>query len=389
MPRPDSTKRQPVGLPFCFAAWSWLIRSSRIWIVAAALLCQVSAGGHAEIIIGAVGSAEPPGNPAAAVRLGVELAVAGIVAAGGADRLPIRVITADDQCSAAGAEAAARSLLNAGATLIIGHVCSSAAIAAAPLYNDPRVVFISPGARNPKFTDERAGPGTFRLAGRSDRQSAEIAAAIMARYAGKKAAIVNDTVPQSRDLADAVHRALTTAGFPVVHRESYTPGEKDLGELVRRLKIAGSDIVFVPAQPHDLAIIMAQMRTQSLDAHVIGSDLLAVPAIIPAADLAGDALMMMLSWVPRPLPAAAERVQPLLQLGREARAVALQAYAAVEAWAQARAEAGDEFTKLTAALSSKEFDTVLGRLRFNDRGDANIPSYALHTWRDGGWHRLN
>jgi branched-chain amino acid transport system substrate-binding protein len=352
-------------------------------------MCSGAADANAEIIIGAAGSAEPAGNPAAAVRIGVELAVAAIMAAGKIDREPIRIVTADDQCNAAGAEAAARNLVAAGATLIVGHVCSSAAIAAAPVYKDLRSVFISPGARNPKLTDERAGPGVFRLAGRSDRQASDIAAAIMARYAGKKAAIVNDTGPQSRDLADAVHRALTAANFPVVHRESYTPGEKDLAELVRRLKIAGSDIVFIPAQPHDLAIILSQMRAQALDAHVIGSDQLAVPAVVPAADLAGEALTVMLSWSPKPMPQAVERVQPLMQLGREARAIALQAFAAVEVWAQARSEAGTDLDKIAAALTSKEFDTVIGRIRFNERGDASIPSYALHAWRDGAWHRLN
>ena len=158
---------------------------------------------------------------------------------------------------------------------------------------------------------------------------------------------------------------------------------------MRRLKIAGSEIVFMPAQPHDLAVILAQMRAQALDAHVIGSDLLAVPAIIPAADLAGDALRVMLSWTPKPAPAAAERIQPLMQLGREARTVALQAFAAVEAWAQARGESASSFEKVAGALSTKEFDTVIGRLRFNERGDASIPSYALHAWRDGAWHRIN
>jgi branched-chain amino acid transport system substrate-binding protein len=311
------------------------------------------------------------------------------MASGGPDREPIRIVTADDQCSAAGAEAAARNLVAAGAAFVVGHVCSSAAIAAAPIYADLRSVLISPGARNPKLTDERAGPGVFRLAGRSDRQAAEIAAAIVKRYPGKKAAIINDTGPQSRDLGDEVHRLLTAARYPVVHRESYTPGEKDLAELVRRLKIAGSDIVFVPAQPHDLAVILAQMRAQALDAHVIGSDLLAVPAIIPAADLAGDALTVMLSWTPKPDPAGSERVQPLMQLGREARTVALQAFAAVEAWAQARGEGASGFDMMTAALSTKEFNTVIGRLRFNERGDASIPSYALHAWRNGAWHRIN
>lgn len=344
---------------------------------------------RADLIIAAVGSAEPAGNPAAAVRTGVELAVGNIWPTGAAaDGKAVRIITADDQCNAAGAEAAARSVVAAGASIVIGHVCSSAAIAAAPIYAEARIPFISVGARNPKFTDERAGPGTFRLAGRSDRQASEIAAAIMKRYVGKKAAILNDTSPQSRDLADAVHRFLSAAKYPVVHRESYAPGEKELTELVRRLKIAGAGIVFIPAQPHDLAIILAQMRAQQLDAHVIGSDMLAVPAVIPAADLAGDALAVMLSWTPKPTGTAANKVEPLLQLGRDARSVALQAYAAVEAWSQAVTDQGiNDSAKVAAALSSKEYETVIGKLRFNERGDATIPSYALHVWRNGAWQR--
>lgn len=385
MSKRDNGGRQPIGLPLCFPARVAWARALRVGAVAASLAC-FAATAHAEIIIGAVGSAEPPGNPAAAVRVGVELAVADLMASGKGE--PIRIVTADDQCNAAGAESAARSLATAGARLIVGHVCSSAAITAAPIYSDQRLVFISPGARAPKLTDERAGPGVFRLAGRSDRQAAEIAAAIITRYAGKKGGIINDTGPQSRQLADAVHRALTTAHFPVVHRESYTPGEKDLAELVRRLKIAGSDVVFVPAQPHDVGIILAQMRAQALDAHVIGSDLLAVPAVIPAADLAGEALSVMLPWVPKPMAAALPRVEPLLQLNREAKAVALQAYAAVEAWAKAREEAGMDFDKLTAALTNREFETAIGRFRFNERGDASIPSFALHAWRGGAWQGL-
>ncbi len=378
------TLGQPDGLPLSSVAR----RTDRSrWTAAllAALLCLVPAAARADVVIAAVGSSEPPGNPAAAVRSGVQLAASQLLTAG-PDGKPVRVVSADDQCDEAGAAAAARSLVAQGVNVVIGHVCSSGAIAAARLYADARVIFISPGARGPKFTEERAGPGIFRLAGRSDRQAADIAAAIMARYPGKKAAIINDTSPQSRDLADVVHRLLTSAGYPVVHRESYTPGEKELTELVRRLKIAGSDVVFVPAQPNDLAIILAQMRAQQLDAHVVGSDMLAVPAVIPAADLAGEALKVMLPWVPKPQGATAERVLPLLQLGREARAIALQSYAAVEVIAQALKEAGSaDPAKLTAALATKEFDTAIGHIRFNERGDANIPSYALHAWRNSAW----
>ncbi len=381
-------RRQPSGLPLdvCKRRIASSVVRAGLFFLSFALLGATA--GRADFTIAAVGSAEPPGNPAAAVRTGVELAAGNIWPAGGAGGKPVRIITADDQCSAAGAEAAARSIVAEGASLVIGHVCSSAAIAAAPIYAEARITFISVGARNPKFTDERSGSSTFRLAGRSDRQASEIASAIMKRYAGKKAAILNDTSPQSRDVADAVHRFLTGAGYPVVHRESYTPGEKELTELVRRLKIAGAGIVFVPAQPHDLAIILAQMRAQQLDAHVIGSDMLAVPAVIPAADLAGDALSVMLSWTPKPIGAATDKVAPLLQLGREPRSVALQAYAAVEAWSQAVSDQGtNDSAKIAAALSGKDYETVIGRLRFNERGDATIPSYALHVWRNGAWQR--
>jgi branched-chain amino acid transport system substrate-binding protein len=344
---------------------------------------------RAELVIAAVGSADPPGNPAAAVRSGIELAVANLKLTDPEGK-PVRIVTADDQCNAAGAEAAARTLVSEGVSLVIGHVCSSAAIAAAPIYAEAHIPFISVGARSPKFTDKRAGPNVFRLAGRNDQQANEIAASIIARYPGQKAAIVNDTGPQSRDLADAVHRKLTAAGFPVAHRESYQPGEKELTELVRRLKIAGSKIVFVPAQPNDLAIILAQMRAQQYDAHVIGSDLLAVPAVIPVADLAGDALIVMLSWVPMPTGVAAAQAGPLLQLGREARAIALQSYAAVEVWAKALASAGTtDPIKVAAAMANQEFDTVIGRFKFNDAGDATIPSYALHVWRNGTWQRMD
>jgi branched-chain amino acid transport system substrate-binding protein len=367
-----------------------LVRRACGIALAATLILPWPAPARADLVIAAVGSSEPPGNPAAAVRSGVELAIQHLQSTKGGDGKSVRIVAAEDQCNAAGAEAAARSLVAEGVNIVIGHVCSSAAMAAARIYAEARVIFISPGARNPKFTEERAGPTVFRLAGRSDRQASEIAAAIMARYPGKKAAIVNDTGPQSRDLADAVHRVLTGAGYPVVHRESYTPGEKELTELVRRLKIAGSDIVFMPAQPHDLAIVLAQMRAQHLDAHVVGSDLLAVPAVIPAADLAGDALKVMVSWAPRPTDTSLERVRPLLQLGRDARAIALQSYAATEMVMQAvRESGGSDPARVASTLAGKEFDTAIGRMRFNDRGDASIPSYALHAWRGGAWQQID
>jgi branched-chain amino acid transport system substrate-binding protein len=322
------------------------------------------------------------------VRSGVDLAIARLLPAGGPGADPTRVIAADDQCSAASAEATARGLVAEGVRLVVGHVCSAAAIAAAPIYAEAGVVFISPGARDRRFTDPRAGPGVFRLAGRSDRQAADIIAAIVERFPGKKTAIVNDQSPASRDLADAVHRGLTAAGQSVVQRESYTVGEKDYADLVRRLKISGAEVLFLPAQPRELVTILAQMRTQQLSAQVICSDGLAASGSLALTDIEREGVLVSMPWVAKPRDAAAERVQPLAQLHRDDRAIALQAYAAMEVWAAAVGEANStEAAKVVPLLASKSFETTVGRIKFNERGDASIPSFALHSWSNGGWHQ--
>src|SRR5688572_30090873 len=105
--------RQPSGLPLDV----WMLRSvcsvARAGLLFFSIALLGATASRAELIIAAVGSAEPPGNPAAAVRTGVDLAVASIWPGGGADGKAVRVITADDQCSAAGAETAARSIVAA------------------------------------------------------------------------------------------------------------------------------------------------------------------------------------------------------------------------------------------------------------------------------------
>ena len=56
----------------------------------------------------------------------------------------------------------------------------------------------------------------------------------------------------------------------------------------------------------------------------------------------------------------------------------------MQAWAQAAAKAGTtNAARVSAALKSNPFDTVLGRIGFNAKGDITAAGYKLYVWKSG------
>jgi branched-chain amino acid transport system substrate-binding protein len=40
------------------------------------------------------------------------------------------------------------------------------------------------------------------------------------------------------------------------------------------------------------------------------------------------------------------------------------------------------------ALNENEFDTVIGKFRFNEKGDPNLPPYAVYRWSNGIYEEI-
>jgi branched-chain amino acid transport system substrate-binding protein len=74
--------------------------------------------------------------------------------------------------------------------------------------------------------------------------------------------------------------------------------------------------------------------------------------------------------------------------GYEPEGFTLYGYAVVQVWAQAVERAGRfEADAVAEALRRNEFDTVLGRLGFDDKGDVTgISSFIWYVWSDSGYH---
>ena len=40
------------------------------------------------------------------------------------------------------------------------------------------------------------------------------------------------------------------------------------------------------------------------------------------------------------------------------------------------------------ALNENEFDTVIGKFRFNEKGDPNLPPFAVYRWSNGTYEEI-
>ena len=81
---------------------------------------------------------------------------------------------------------------------------------------------------------------------------------------------------------------------------------------------------------------------------------------------------------------AAPVIERFQASGFEPEGYTLYAYGAVQAWAQAAEKAGSlELPAIIAALREHEFDTVLGPIDFDDKGDLTVQNPVWYVWRDG------
>jgi branched-chain amino acid transport system substrate-binding protein len=326
----------------------------------------------------------------AGIRDGAAAAVAEVNAAGGLLGQEIELEIADDTCSEDRAATVAADLVAAGVVFVVGHLCSAASIAAGAVYAEAGVIQIAPGAPEPRFTEERPGPGAFRLYGRADDQAKLIGEFLAGQSAADPIAIIDDRSPYGRGLAESVLDAMQTLGREAQLTASYTAGNADFPALVGRLREAGVTIIFVGGTAADAAALRLEMAGQDYRPLLIGGDALVDQAF---ADIAGpEANGTLFAFPPDPAAdtLAAPAIAAITDNGGDADGFALYAFAAVEMWSQAVERVGStDFGRIAGELQTGLFNTALGTaVGFNQIGDMTLPGWAIYQWIDGEYRPL-
>ncbi|BAU46856.1 ABC transporter [Sulfurifustis variabilis] len=350
----------------------------------AAALAALATAAAADIRIAVVG---PMTGQYAAfgeqMRRGAEMAVADINAKGGVLGQKLVLEVGDDACDPKQAVAVANQMANKGVVFVDGHFCSGSSIPASNVYAEEGMLQISPGSTNPQLT-ERGLKTVFRTCGRDDQQGAVAGEHIAKQYKGKRIAILHDKTAYGRGLADETRKTLNKLGIRETLFEAYTAGERDYSALVSKLKSANIDLIYVGGYHTEAGLIVRQARAQGLKAPLMSGDALMTDEYWAITGPAGEGTLMTFSPDPARNPIARPVVEKFLKEGYKPEGYTLYSYGAIQAWVQAAEKAKSPKADAVAkALKSGKFDTVLGPIGFDAKGDVTAPGYVVYVWQKG------
>ena len=242
---------------------------------------------------------------------------------------------------------------------------------------------ISPASTNPALT-ERKLPNVFRVCGRDDQQGLVAGTFLKEKFGGKNIAIIHDKTAYGKGLADETRKTLNSLGKTEKLYEAYTAGEKDYSAMVSKLKQNAVDVLYVGGYHTEAGLIVRQMRQQGMKTVLVSGDALVTDEYWSITGPAGEGTLMTFSPDPAKMPGNAKLVAAFKATGYTPEGYTLYTYGAIQAWVQAVVAAGStETPRLIKQLKARQFDTVLGKIGFDAKGDVSAPGYVFYEWANG------
>jgi len=283
----------------------------------------------------------------------------------------------DDACTAEGGARVARQFVEARVRIATGFLCGESIEAAMPILKEAGIPVITIGVRTDSLTDRREKTGwpVFRLGPRADGEHEATARLLTKLWREALFAIVDDGTIYGRELAESFRNAAEQDGLKPVFNDTFRPQLDNQIGLVGRLRKAGATHVFVGGDRDDIAIM-------ARDAHKIGADIVfaggeALRAAAGPVPLAAGTLKIALpEWQEVASPAV---VSEFKAKGIVPEGYVLPAYAAVEVARRAFADAGPS-GDLNKTLTEHDFQTAIGPVRFDDKGDLSENPYRVFRY---------
>jgi len=324
------------------------------------------------------------------MREGATQAVTDINAAGGVLGRQLALEVGDDACDPRQAVSVANQLAGRRVSFVAGHFCSGSSIPARDVYAEEGVLQMSPASTNPRFTDEGKW-NTFRVCGRDDQQGQVAGRYILQNMRNRRVAILHDNSAYGKGLADETKKALNAGGLTEAMYAAYTPGERDYNALVSRMKAANIDVIYLGGYHTEGGLIIRQAKEQGMNVTLIGGDALVTNEFWQISGAAGEGTLMTFSSDPRRRPTAAEVVARFRARNVDPEGYVLYTYAAIQIFAAAATKANNTDARRLAAILKSEgpWQSVLGPIGFDAKGDVTTPDYVFYVWRNGTYAEIS
>jgi branched-chain amino acid transport system substrate-binding protein len=315
-----------------------------------------------------------------------QLVVKDVNAKGGILGKKVELIIEDESCKPELATNAATKLVSSKVDAVIGHICSGATKAALRTYKDANIITISPSATNPELTQSGQYPNFFRTIAPDDAQAKLNVDFTLNVLKIRKIAIIHDKGDYGKGFAEYARKFIDESRkAQVVLYEGITPGAVDYSAIVQKIKHSGAEAVIYGGYHPEAASVVQQMRKKGMKILFISDDGVKDQTFIKVAGQYAEGVYATgpKDTTKNPLAIAAIEAHRKAY-GTEPGAFYLNAYSATIAILNAISKAkSTRYEAVIKALHTYKVDTPLGKISFDNKGDALGVGFSMYLVKNG------
>ena len=315
-----------------------------------------------------------------------ELVVKEVNAKGGVLGKKVELLVEDDVCKPEVATNTATKLLSDKVDVVLGHICSGATRAAMGIYKDSKIIAMSPSATNPALTQSGDYPNFYRTIASDDAQAKLEVDFALDVLKLKKIAVLHDKGDYGKGLAEFVKSFLEKSPKgKVVLYEGITPGAVDYSAIVQKIKRSKAEAVIFGGYHPEASKIVSRMRKKRMKTIFISDDGVRDDTFIKVARKYAEGVYATgpKDVSKNPMAIAANEAHKKAY-GKDPGAFFLNAYAATQALLNAIEKAGStDYDAVEKALRTQFVETPLGKIRFDERGDAVGVGFSMYQVQNG------
>ena len=318
------------------------------------------------------------------IKAGVTLKLNEINDAGGINGQKVELVWGDDLCAPKDAgTVGSKFAADKSIVAVIGHLCSSATLAAMPIYVRSGLAAISPTSTNPTIGDVGKG-WFFRNCYTDDFQGKYLASYVVPKLLGQNSvAIFYENNDYAIGLKDSFISGAKTSGIKVTGAEAYVAKTTDFTPQLTKLLRDKPDTIFLCGYHPEGALIAGQARKLGFNGQLFGADGIDNEDYIKIGGKATDNTYLTVPFLAASAgpegKAFAKRYKAAY--GRDVDWMSANAYDCLGILAQVIAKTGPDRKKIRdglAAINSKAngYKGVTGLTYFDKKGNCAKPAFV-------------
>jgi len=282
---------------------------------------------------------------------------------------------------------------------VMGHLNSGVSIPASKVYNENKIVQISPASTNPALTLQGFN-NVFRVCTIDSVQGPMGAESAFTKFGLKTAVVVDDSTPYGEGLAAEFAKKYEELGGKVLFTEKTSDKDTDFNALVTKIKAENPDLIYYGGIYNAGALLAKQASDAGIKAPVMGGDGLFDGEYINlagAAQAEGDYCTSVGLPIDK-LPKGQEFTTAYKAEFPNDEIAAYDAYAfdatnvIIEAVLKVAADLGaDKITTpegkdaIIAAVAAYQGEGVTGAIAFDQNGDTTNKAITTYQVKSGAW----